>query len=112
MRASIVVAILAIVSVTQTAAGAAEPERGRELYLQKCGECHSESVHARVKRSATDYAQIRAWVQRWSGVLSLGWDRDEIEDVTAYLNATYYRFAAPAATTAAPPPLQVVRARW
>ena len=98
------------------AAQAGEAERGERLYSQRCHECHAESVHSREKRSARDFGEIREWVRHWDGVLKLGWGAEEIEDVTTYLNARYYRFQAPAATTlreepglvAAVPPLHQV----
>jgi len=74
---------------------AADAERGRELYELRCGECHSESVHGRAKRVATDFADVRRWVGRWSGNLGLRWSDSEIEDVSVYLNNTYYRYPCP-----------------
>jgi mono/diheme cytochrome c family protein len=91
-------------------AAAADPERGRALYEQRCTACHTQSVHARAKRVASDYAEIRGWVERWSGTLSLGWSGDEIEDVTAYLNATYYRYPLPAPRAADPLPTALAAA--
>ena len=81
-------------------ATAGDPERGRNLYEQRCGQCHSESVHVRAKRSARNFDEIRAWVVRWSTTLDLGWGPGEIDDVALYLNDAYYRFTMPA------------RARW
>ena len=77
-------------------ATAADAERGRDLYTQRCGACHDRSVHARRERVARDFGQVRAWVERWSRTLGLGWGAEEIEDVASFLNETYYRFAGPA----------------
>jgi len=77
-------------------ASAPDRTRGRGLYEQRCGTCHSESVHGRVKRVARNYDEIRAWVQRWNSTLELGWGTSEVEDVTVYLNDTYYRYTLPA----------------
>jgi mono/diheme cytochrome c family protein len=74
---------------------AADTERGRGLYEESCTACHAQSVHARSKRVARDFDEVRAWVERWNGTLSLRWGDEEIEDVTAYLNATFYRYAVP-----------------
>jgi hypothetical protein len=81
-------------------AAAGDASRGRDLYEQRCGACHSESVHSRTKRVARNFDEIRAFVQRWSTSLELGWSSEEVGDVTIYLNNTYYRFTLPA------------RARW
>jgi hypothetical protein len=73
----------------------ANAERGGELYESRCGECHSESVHGREKRVATDFSEVRRWVSRWNENLKLRWGDEEIDDVTVYLNKTYYRYACP-----------------
>lgn len=76
-------------------ASGAEPDRGRALYESRCTACHAESVHARKKRVAADFDGVRRWVDRWNGTLRLGWGAAEIDDVTVYLNNTYYRFPCP-----------------
>lgn len=76
----------------------ADAARGRELYVQRCGECHASSVHGRENRVARSLAEVRTWVRRWSGQLRLGWGEPEVEDVAAYLNATYYRFTCDTAS--------------
>lgn len=77
------------------AAPAADAGRGRTLYESSCNGCHADSVHGRAKRAAADYEAIRGWVLRWSANLGLKWTDDEVADVTAHLNARYYRFACP-----------------
>ena len=74
------------------AAGAADLERGRALYELRCGACHTESVHGRAHRVAKDLADVRRWVRRWNESLAIGWTEPDIDDVAAYLNATYYKF--------------------
>jgi mono/diheme cytochrome c family protein len=76
-------------------APAAEIARGQALYDARCGGCHTESVHGRLKRQATDFDAVRGWVVRWNTNLKLQWDRDQVDDVAAYLNLTYYKFACP-----------------
>jgi hypothetical protein len=73
----------------------ANADRGGELYESRCGECHSESVHGRKTRVATDFNEVRQWVSRWNENLKLRWGDEEIDDVTVYLNKTYYRYACP-----------------
>lgn len=73
-------------------ARAADIGRGRALYELRCGACHTESVHGREHRVAKDLADVRRWVRRWNDTLAIGWTDAEIDDVSAYLNATYYRF--------------------
>lgn len=82
-------------SLAAPGAGAGDAARGRALYESHCASCHSESVHGRQKREAKDFEGVRAWVMRWNASLALRWGEEEIEDVTLYLNGTYYRFACP-----------------
>lgn len=93
MRALLIAAALAL----PPAALAADVSRGRDLYELRCQGCHAESVHARAKRTARTYEDIRAWVARWNKSLSLGWSAEEIDDVTLHLNTRYYRYPCPPA---------------
>jgi cytochrome c5 len=88
------VACFALPAACLAIAAAPPPDlqRGRGLYELRCDGCHSESVHGRAHRVARDRAEIRAWVRRWNDHLRLGWGDDEIEDVAAWLDATYYHF--------------------
>ena len=72
---------------------AADLQRGEGLYLNHCLSCHESTAHIRHDRHAKTMDDLRRWVARWAVQLDLGWSRQEIEDVTAYLNRTYYRFS-------------------
>jgi mono/diheme cytochrome c family protein len=89
-------ALAAGLAASVTSAVAADAAHGRDLYESRCGSCHSQSVHGREKREARDFEAIRDWVRRWSGNLGLRWTEGEIDDVSAHLNARYYRFPCPA----------------
>jgi hypothetical protein len=96
-------ATLAALSITAHADGL-DSERGRGLYEQRCDGCHGISVHARGRKVANDYADIRALVERWSTHLDLRWGPEEIEDVTMFLNDKYYHYAMPAKGARRPEP--------
>ena len=74
---------------------AASPARGELLYSTHCIACHSRDIHWRKNRLATDWTSLEAQVRRWARNAGLGWSDEEIADVTRYLNAVHYRFAAP-----------------
>jgi hypothetical protein len=75
---------------------AADAERGRVLYEARCDLCHRTSVHVREARKATSFEELRRQVARWNAEIGGGaWSRDEIDDVTLYLNGRYYRFPCP-----------------
>lgn len=103
--AVVVLVALAILFATRSASGA-DAVRGRALYELRCGSCHSESVHDRAKRVATDFQDVRRWVNRWNATLDLRWEPEEVDDVTLYLNATYYRYPCP------PSVCKVVSTNW
>ncbi|HSN20717.1 MAG TPA: hypothetical protein VLS49_08570 [Usitatibacter sp.] len=97
LKAAIAAAGTALAAFTVALALAApayvpDAARGRSLYELRCGECHSESVHGRPHRVARDIDEVRVWVRRWSDHLHLGWRDEEVADVAAYLDATYYKF--------------------
>jgi len=91
---AVVIATLVILFAPRNASGA-DAERGRALYESRCGTCHSESVHGRKKRLATDFGDVRRWVNRWNENLGLRWGDEELDDVSVHLNNTYYRYACP-----------------
>ncbi len=66
--------------------------RGELLYATHCGTCHSEQMHWRVKKQATDWNSLKVQVRRWQGNASLNWSDDDIVEVARYLNARFYRF--------------------
>ncbi len=98
-------AAVLILFATGPASGA-DVARGAALYELRCGGCHSESVHGRAKRVATSFEDVRRWVNRWNATLALGWEAEEVDDVTLFLNATYYRYACP------PSVCKVVSTTW
>lgn len=74
------------------AADAADLERGRLLYENHCQFCHSRQVHGRADRWPNTREELRGVVDLWQRNDRLRWSDAEIDDVTAYLNATQYRF--------------------
>ncbi len=98
MKAPVFATALAVsVSLAPLLLCGQEPDidRGRTLYETYCSNCHSESVHGRTKRAASDFNDIRNWVLRWKTNLALGWTDDDVEAVAIYLNNAYYHFGCP-----------------
>ncbi|TXH47068.1 MAG: hypothetical protein E6Q93_28755 [Burkholderiaceae bacterium] len=75
--------------------GPAGLTRGQALYEARCDRCHDRSVHARDKRAAKSFAEVRAQVVRWDRALGALWRSDEIDVVTRYLNHRYYQYPCP-----------------
>jgi len=74
------------VSVLNTA----DAQRGRLLYGAQCIACHTTQAHWRDKRLVQSWDGLVSQVVRWQGNGNLGWTQDEIQDVAAYLNGTFY----------------------
>ena len=79
------------------AVGAGDFERGKMLYEARCVGCHDRSVHNRDARKAVTVEAIRAQVARWDAAMGGAWQKPEVDDVTTYLNETYYKFPCPPA---------------
>lgn len=85
---------LLILSANPTLAGEPPaPSRGELLYANHCIACHTIDIHWRDKKLVTDRASLRAQVNRWQGMATLGWDEDDVAQVTRYLNALHYHYA-------------------
>jgi hypothetical protein len=76
-------------------ATAADPAAGKALHAEHCGQCHGTEVYTREDRRVQDYSALWNQVQRCEQSLNLQWFDDDIENVTAYLNETYYKFPKP-----------------
>jgi mono/diheme cytochrome c family protein len=73
-------------------ASAADAQRGHALHEKHCTACHGSEVYTRPDRRVTSLAGLRKQVNRCKHTLEVQWFDDDVEDVVAYLNQTYYRF--------------------
>ena len=87
-----VLGLLLMASLGAHAQSDPSAERGRLLYANHCVECHTQQMHWREQRRATDWATLRDQVRRWQGEARLGWSEDDIDAVARHLNNTFYRF--------------------
>lgn len=71
----------------------ADVARGKALYEVTCVHCHDRSVHERKQLAARNFDDIRNYVRRWSSVAGQNWTPADIQAVTLYLNARFYRYA-------------------
>lgn len=80
--------------------------RGEMLYSVSCGACHATEVHWRAKKLATDPERLRREVLRWKDNVGAEWNIDDVNEVTRYLDATFYRFPAAASESGLQPQMQ------
>lgn len=64
--------------------------RGELLYATHCIACHSEQLHWRDRKVASDWTRLKAEVRRWQAAARLRWAEDDIVAVARYLNETIY----------------------
>jgi hypothetical protein len=100
--------LFAALLLTPVVALAADADNGKELYDETyfereingemrddvtCASCHEPAFYTRPDRLATSYKNLeQAWVQGCNDMMNVGWFPEEVADVTAYLNKTYYKF--------------------
>ncbi|PIE00886.1 MAG: hypothetical protein CSA79_01910 [Thiothrix nivea] len=76
-------------------AGEPSVASGQRLFkASRCLDCHGVDVFTREDRKVKDLNGLENKVRQCDAGLSTNWFDDQILDVVAYLNATYYRFGA------------------
>ena len=66
--------------------------RGQMLYDNHCHTCHESQTHIRANRRAKSKDDIAKYVRQWSAHLQLNWSNADHNEVTTYLNTTYYHY--------------------
>ena len=80
-------------------AQAADLKRGKELVQENCIKCHADmmggdpsKIYTREDRRIDSLEALNQQVHRCKTALGVSWPEDQIADVVAYLNKTYYKF--------------------
>lgn len=66
-------------------------QRGQSLYEAQCVTCHTKQAHWRNNSIVGSWSDVLKQVQRWQDNTGLHWTPSEVGDVSAYLNAIYYK---------------------
>ena len=88
-RSAVVFVTLAL-SCPPAAVAAGDPGRGEALH-QSCLGCHGTEVYVPPLATARTAAALRREVVKWNDRMNPKFTRQEIDDVTAYLNRDFYR---------------------
>ena len=79
-----------------TTSFAEDVEFGKDLHDNNCTACHNKpEFYTHKDRKRKTYESLEHQVRNCDNTLDLAWFDEEIEDVTYYLNVTYYRFQKP-----------------
>ena len=84
--------IALLLAVLATPIHAADIENGDDLHFTHCTGCHDESAYTREDRRVQSLERLRQQVNFCKDSLGLAWFDEDVDDVTAYLNQTYYHF--------------------
>ncbi|MEN8801067.1 MAG: cytochrome c [Thiogranum sp.] len=76
-----------------SSASLAEFDRGQALYENHCMECHESWAHTRDGRHVSSLDVLRKRVEAWSIHTGLGWGKEEVDDITDYLNRRFYQLS-------------------
>tara|TARA_R110000782_G_scaffold191602_4_gene281427 strand:- start:1142 stop:1438 length:297 start_codon:yes stop_codon:yes gene_type:complete len=75
-----------------TSTHAFDIDNGKELHNESCVRCHDDSMYTREDKKTKSYSLLRERVVQCEIMTELIWFEEEIDDVTAYLNQSFYHF--------------------
>ncbi|MGB1801148.1 MAG: c-type cytochrome [Gammaproteobacteria bacterium] len=73
-------------------AQAVDIENGKKLHNEGCVRCHDETMYTREDRAINNFDELHKRIRNCEIMTDMTWFDEEIDDVAAYLNQTYYRF--------------------
>jgi hypothetical protein len=92
MNKTFAILTTACLLVTSNPLLAVDINNGKQLQQKHCMSCHDDSMYSREERRVNSLPALRTQVQRCESALGLKWFDEETDDVTAYLNQTFYHF--------------------
>lgn len=92
MRNATLLSLLSAAALLSTAAGAADLAKGKALHDSVCKTCHQSDYYTRKDRIIHSAEALKKQVHGCQVGAGEEWSAEQIEDVTAYLNDTYYKF--------------------
>jgi hypothetical protein len=89
----LIVVVVGLVTVAAcTDPGQDDPVvRGEEIH-KVCLPCHNTTLYVSAQREIKSLPALRQEVARWGDYYNPALSEQEIDDVTAYLNANFYKF--------------------
>lgn len=71
---------------------AVDIENGKTLHNENCLRCHDVSMYTRENRLVNSFYELGTRIRDCELLAEAAWFDEEIDDVTAYLNQTFYHF--------------------
>lgn len=90
--AATIVALLALGNVSGCGEAAqGDPVRGEQVHAV-CLPCHGTGLYTSSQRKIKSLPALRQEVARWGDYYNPALSQQDVDDVTAYLNANFYKF--------------------
>ena len=86
------VVALALLTLVSMGLRAADLENGDDLHFEHCTGCHDSTVYTRSDRKMQNLEMLGRQVRFCKDTIGAPWFDDEVDDVIAFLNASYYHF--------------------
>lgn len=67
-------------------------KNGAKLHAKHCTACHKNEVYTRKVKIVKSLAGLSGRVKACSGQVGANFSREQIQDVTKYLNSSFYKF--------------------
>lgn len=67
-------------------------ERGQELFEDQCGGCHNNFVSLNKDSKIKTMSALRERIVSWAAHTGSEWGNSEFDDVSYYLNKSFYHF--------------------
>ena len=90
-RRAALVAGCAALALSVTAAAAGDPARGAKLH-DDCLGCHGTELYVPPRAKVKTLSALKKETEKWNDRMNPKFTKQEIEDLVAWLNATFYKF--------------------
>jgi mono/diheme cytochrome c family protein len=80
----------ALLVLATAAAAAGDPVRGEKLH-DACLGCHGTELYVPPRAKVRTLSALKQETERWNDRMNPKFTRQEIEDLVAYLNASFYK---------------------
>lgn len=91
-RALAVFAVCSAVGLSSPVIAAGDPGKGAKLH-EDCLGCHGVELYVPPRAKVKTLSALKKEVERWNDRMNPKFTKKEIEDLVAYLNANFYKFA-------------------
>ena len=86
-----VLAACAAMFLAGTAAAAGDALRGAKLH-EDCLGCHGTELYVPPRAKVKKVSALKKEVEKWNDRMNPKFTKQEVEDLVAWLNATFYKF--------------------